>query len=82
MEKIEVKIFNSPDSTTATETLTSTGAFSTLVDGRIIRIGESLGTAEALTYWMDNVLINDTGYPGPAGGGGPTLRVNRGAMMW
>lgn len=62
---IEAKLFNDPDSATATETVTSTGSFSTLTKTDLIRIGENTGGNPSNTVYMDNILVNTTGYPGP-----------------
>lgn len=65
---IEAKLFNNPDSATQTETITSSGSFSTGTITDEIRFGEMGGFNASNTVYMDNILINDTGYPGPAGG--------------
>jgi hypothetical protein len=64
---VEAKLFNSPDSATPSETITSTGSFSTGTVTDTIRIGESGGFNPSNTVYMDNILVNDTGYPGPVG---------------
>lgn len=64
---IEFKIFNSPDSVTATETVTSTGSFSTLTKTDLLRFGDTQGANPSNTIYLDNILVNDTGYPGPVG---------------
>jgi hypothetical protein len=65
---VEVKLFNSADSTTPSETITSTGSFSTLAKTDLMRFGEIAGGVNASrTVYMDNILVNDTGYPGPFG---------------
>lgn len=66
----EVKLFNNADSAVATETMTGAGAFSTLSDTSYIRMGCVASGKASATYYFDNLLLNDTGYPGPAGGGG------------
>lgn len=65
---LEIKLFNSADSPTPTETQTSSGSFSTLADTNEVRFG-SIATAvpNCVIYW-DDVEINDTGYPGPVAG--------------
>ncbi len=62
---IEVKLFNNADSVTETETITSTGSFSTLSRTDLLRFGEIGGINASRTIYMDNILVNDTGYPGP-----------------
>lgn len=63
---VEVKLFNSADSATASETITSTGSFSTLSRTDLLRTGASVQTGHVSnTVYIDNVLLNDTGYPGP-----------------
>lgn len=61
---MECKLFNSADSDTLSETITSSGSFSTLAKTDLIRFGEIQANASR-TIYMDNILVNDTGYPGP-----------------
>jgi len=62
---IEAKLFNNADSASVSETITSSGSFSTLSKTDLIRIGEIAGTNASRTVYMDNIAVNDTGYPGP-----------------
>lgn len=62
---MEVKLFNNPDSTSPSETITSSGAFSTLTKTDEVRWGENQSNNASRTLYMDNILLNDTGYPGP-----------------
>lgn len=62
---MEVKLFNNADSSTPSETITSTGAFSTLSRTDEIRFGENQTNNASRTLYMDNLLLNNTGYPGP-----------------
>jgi len=59
------------DSTTAFGTLAFLNTFTntfTTVDG--VRFGNPAGFPAAMTIWMDDIQVNDTGVPGPSGGGG------------
>ena len=62
---IEVKLFNDPDSVTPTETVTSTGSFSTLTTTDRFRFGSVATAVPNLLLYMDNIQSNDTDYPGP-----------------
>lgn len=64
--QIEVKLFNTADSTTPTETLTSAANKNTGANADTFQIGNPDGIGIAVTYWMDNVVGNATSYPGPA----------------
>lgn len=64
----EVKLFNSAESSTPTETITGAGVFSTLTNTSYIRMGVVASGKASATYYFDNLLLNDTGYPGPAPG--------------
>jgi hypothetical protein len=61
---MEAKLFNTADSASPSETITSTGSFSTLTRTDLVRVGEVLGLNASRTVYMDNILVNDTGYPG------------------
>lgn len=63
---IELKLFNSPDSVTETETVTSAGTFSTLANVDLIRFGIVTGGVSNYEFWFDNDVAFDTAYPGPA----------------
>jgi hypothetical protein len=63
--EIQLKLFNSPDSLTPTETVTTTGSFSTLAETRSFRFGSTATNIPNLLLYQDNILVNDTGYPGP-----------------
>ncbi len=63
---IEVKLFNSPDSPTETETVTATGSFSTLAAADLIRFGIVTGGVNSYEMFIDNVVVFDPAYPGPA----------------
>ena len=81
---MEVKLFNSADSETPSETITSTGSFSTLSKTDLLRMGELGGINASRTIYMDNILVNDTGYPGPFVVPSPalTLRTVSSPLRW
>lgn len=54
------------DSTTAIETLTSAANAVLLANADTMRIGRAAGVANTYIVWLDNILVNDTGFPGPA----------------
>lgn len=62
---VEIKLFNDPDSVTPTETVTSTGSFSTLTTTDRLRFGSIATAVPNLLVYMDNIQSNDTDYPGP-----------------
>lgn len=62
---IECKLFNNPDSATPSETITSSGSFSTLDKTDQIRLGVRSSVVASGIYYFDNFVVNDTGYPGP-----------------
>lgn len=64
--QMEVLLFNSPDSGTPTETITSTAVQNTLASGDRIRFGNQTATANTGPYWFDNIVAKATSYPGPA----------------
>lgn len=64
--ELEGKLFLSADSGSPTETQTSSGAFSTLADTAFFRFGAPALAVPNLVVHIDNILANDTGYPGPA----------------
>jgi hypothetical protein len=64
---LEVKLFNSPDSVTPTETITTaTGNTGTLFDG--ITFGDTgylTAPPVGFVYWIDDLAIGTAGYVGP-----------------
>ena len=63
---IECKVFNDAASGTPSETITSTGSFSTRTKTDLLRFLFADGhAAVSSTYYFDNIVVNDTGYPGP-----------------
>jgi hypothetical protein len=62
---IEGKLFLSADSLTVTETKTSTGSFSTGTETQRYRFGSVASNVPNLLVYIDNIMANDTGYPGP-----------------
>jgi hypothetical protein len=62
---IEAKLFTDLESTTPTETITR-ASVNTKASGDWIRTGNSDGTPGSGTWWLDDITVNTTGYPGPA----------------
>lgn len=64
--QVELKLYNSPDSPTATETQTSGTSLNT-TGGALnqARFGLATGGVSGLTWWMDDVAVSVTGYIGP-----------------
>lgn len=54
------------DSTTAIETLSSAATAVLMANADSMRIGRIAGVANTYIVWLDNILVNDTGFPGPA----------------
>jgi len=63
--QVEIKLFNSPDSTTPTETATSPANKDTGAYADAVYFGNN-GGAAAATWWLDEVYAGGTSYPGPA----------------
>lgn len=62
--QIEVKLFNSAESTTPTETLTSPASLNTGASAGGIFFG-TFNSVSNCIFWMDDVVANATAYPGP-----------------
>ena len=62
---IETKIFNSPDSTTATETFTWSNR-NTYSSATEVFFGMGFDGQDSPDYWLDNIVAQDTAYPGPS----------------
>lgn len=75
---VEVKLYNSPDSTTATETLTATGA-ALLNDVTDCLFGVVAGPTGSV--WFDDLNVNTTGYPGPVASDAPYQPLRRRAHL-
>lgn len=65
--QIECKLFNTADSSTPSETITSPATWDTNTDADRIQFGYVSAEAN-FTYWMDNIIGNATSYPGPVAG--------------
>lgn len=64
---IEVRLYNSADSATATETISTTTANGVGVNCDRVEIGAYLnGLPSTWTGWIDNIEVNDSDWPGPA----------------
>lgn len=70
---LEVKLFNTADSTTADDTVTATGQ-NTRADTGIVRFGSEQVNSAGYAYYLDDIVAGATSYPGPVsgGGGGPS----------
>lgn len=62
--QIEVKIFNSPESATPTETLTSPASWNTGTANDFVGLGY-LSTNSTTASWIDNLVVGGASYPGP-----------------
>lgn len=72
--QVEIKRFDSPDSTVATETLTSAASQNTRGSFNNYRFGSSGDPLPASrTLWLDDLGISTTGYMGPTGPAAVTL---------
>lgn len=63
--QLELKLFNTPDSLTPDETHTSTAAQNTAGPLAFYNFG-TVGAAANVSYWLDDLGLSSTGYPGPA----------------
>lgn len=75
----ECRIYNSPDSDSVTETISSTTAALT-ADTDEIHWGP-VGTIGGETYWLDHLNLNSIGWPGPAGSRPPLPPMRRRAHL-
>jgi hypothetical protein len=66
--QLEVKLFTSPESTTAAETITSAATVNTGGTITDIWLGESGAAANVVAYWRDDMALNASAYPGPLSG--------------
>lgn len=64
--QIELKIYLSPDSNTATETLTSAANLNTRGDDIKLAIFGLPTSVASADFYMDDLAVQDTGYIGPA----------------
>ncbi len=60
---MEAKLYNTPDSTTVTETITVTAANTGAVNSQAL-FG-AFNNASGVDYWIDNAVAQCTSYPGP-----------------
>jgi hypothetical protein len=62
--QVTVNLYNSPDSTSATETVQTANNINTLASIDTIRFGVDVSTANIGPFWMDNIIAGVTsGYP-------------------
>jgi hypothetical protein len=71
--QVEVKLFNTPDSTTPTETITSSANLNTGANMNTYRFGNTVSAANMGPFWMDDLGLSTTGYIGPVVAGGSNL---------
>lgn len=63
----EVKLFNTADSTTPTETQTGTANKNTLANHTSVSFGSPVTTIPSgYSFWMDDIVAGAAAYPGPA----------------
>lgn len=70
----QVKIFTTPDGGTAAETLTQTSEDTSTASTEIY-VGNSLATGGNSAFWIDDVIVKATSYPGSAAAAAPTNTV-------
>lgn len=63
---LEAKLFNTPDSSTADETITASSLNTGTTETTNVRIGLPFAAANVGPLWLDDLEANNTGYPGPA----------------
>jgi hypothetical protein len=63
--QLEAKLFNTADSSSPDETITSAANQNTLTRTDRVRFGVTVQGKASSTYYFDNILVNDTAYPGP-----------------
>ncbi|WP_242890295.1 hypothetical protein [Actinomadura litoris] len=76
---VELRLYNSADSTTPTETQSVSNAAGMGVNCDTIQIG-SFNSA-TMTVWMDGLQVNNTGWPGPIVGRPSPLVASRAATV-
>ena len=64
--QMEIKLFNSPDSTTATDSATSAANLNTLTEADDARFGVTANVANVTAFWLDDIKAGYSSYPGPA----------------
>lgn len=62
--QIEAKLFNTPGSGTADETVATAASINTRADCDEVRFGQSLARSNMTAFWMDDLLAGATSYPG------------------
>lgn len=72
--QLEAKLFNTADSTTVTETLTTAASLNTLASADRIAFGINTSQANVAAFWLDDILAGETSYPGYAGQAPPFKR--------
>lgn len=63
--QVECKVFNSPNSTTPTDTKTSGAALNTTGSMGLYSYGVVVSTTNITAFWMDDLGLSSTGYIGP-----------------
>lgn len=67
--QVELRLFNSPDSSTATETKTSAANRNTSASTTDLSFGLSSGASATGPIWLDNIVAGATTWTGPADAG-------------
>lgn len=60
----EIKLYNTPDSATVTETLTTAANRNTLAQATLYSFGQFAGANIVAIIWQDNIVAGATAYPG------------------
>lgn len=72
---IEAKLFNTADSSSASETVTRSSANTDTGSGAAqVEFGIGSAGNAGYTFWLDDLQINASGYPGPASATGATSK--------
>lgn len=72
----------SGDSGTALDSLTSAATFNLgAASADTFRIGRVVGSTNTYISWLDDIVVNDTGFPGPAGSRAVTVSAAVGANL-
>lgn len=62
---LEIKLFNSADSITPTETITSAANLNTGASYGRFTVGPFSTSFSASAFWLDQIVVNASAYPGP-----------------
>lgn len=76
--QVEIRLFNSPNSTSPTEAVSTAANRNTLASATSLEIGLGSGGGETGPIWLDNVVAGATSWPGPAPVPAPTATFETG----